>query len=83
MCQANTRSGWSDILDPGLFAQALMYYSSKFSSLGWPGEPEIDPTRSDPRILGQGEELSPARCLELAYEAVLDDDDVLGGTFRA
>lgn len=73
--------GWGDILDPGLFSQALMYYASEAAAQNWPSEPESDPTSEVP-IQVPGKELSPTECLDIAFKGVLRDRHVEGGMYR-
>lgn len=67
--------GWVNSgVDPSLFAQSLMYHAHLHSHESWPSEPESDPTQehdSSPQV--EGLELTPHRCLDLAYNGVLQD----------
>ncbi len=70
-------------VDPSLFSQALMYHAHRYAKLGWPGEPEIDPTQDyEEREKVEGWELTPMECLELAYGGVLREIGVLAGMSR-
>ena len=73
--------GWTDSgVDPSLFSQALMYHAHRHASLGWPGEPEVDPTQDyEERETIEGWELMPKACMELAHQSVLREKSVLAG----
>ncbi|PSR74921.1 hypothetical protein PHLCEN_2v9455 [Hermanssonia centrifuga] len=77
--------GWVESgVDPSLFSQALMYHAHRYAKLGWPGEPEIDPTQDyEEREKVEGWELTPMECLELAYGGVLRENGVLAGSSTA
>lgn len=77
--------GWVNSgVDPSLFAQSLMYHAHLHSHESWPSEPESDPTQehdSSPQV--EGLELTPHRCLDLAYNGVLQDKLVSVGSSTA
>ncbi|KAG6335364.1 hypothetical protein ID866_3727 [Astraeus odoratus] len=78
--------GWVDSgVDPSLFAQSLMYYAHRCCHESWAGEPEIDPTQDQDGQQAQveGWELTPYRCLDLAYNSVLRDRLVRAGSSTA
>ena len=59
-----------------------MYHAHKFAKQGWAGEPEIDPlaeveNEGSRRFVSQ--ELLPRKCLQLSYEAVLNEPEVQAG----
>ena len=73
--------GWVETgVDPSLFSQALMYHAHRYSTTGWPGEPEIDPTQDYEESQSvEGWELLPADCLQLAHQGVLRERNVIAG----
>jgi protein phosphatase PTC7 len=72
----------SNGVDPSRFSQALMYHAQRYASLGWPGEPEIDPTQDyEERESVEGWELPPTECMDLAHQSVLRDKSVVAGTY--
>ena len=73
--------GWVDSgVDPALFSQALMYHAHLRSEASWAGEPETDPTKDDAeREAVEGSELSPAACLDEAYDGVMQEPGVKAG----
>lgn len=77
---AQERLGWGDIVDPGLFSQALMYHASETAAKNWPGEPERDPTSEMP-VQVLGEHIDPTECMDIAFRRVLRDSFVEGGAF--
>lgn len=74
--------GWVDSgVDPARFSQALMYHARLRSEVSWAGEPETDPTKDDAeREAVEGSELSPAACLDQAYDGVMLEPGVKAGT---
>ena len=76
--------GWIEQgVDPSLFAQALMYHAHRYSKSAWAGEAEIDPTQEyEEREAVEGWELRPVQCLQLAYDAVMQEKAVLAGMFN-
>jgi len=77
--------GWIDSgVDPSLFSQSLMYHAHRYAKVGWPGEPEIDPTQEyEEREEVEGWELTPVECLELAHGGVLRERAVIAGSSTA
>jgi hypothetical protein len=76
--------GWvTSGVDPSRFAQALMYHGQRYAALGWPGEPEIDPTQDyEERESVEGWELLPHECMDMAHQGVLREKSVVAGTCR-
>lgn len=71
-------------VDPSLFSQALMYHAYRYSSAGWAGEPEVDPTLDyAEREQIEGWELTPMAAMEMAYGGVLRERDVTAGSSTA
>jgi len=70
--------GWGDIVDPGLFSQALMHYASETAAKNWPGEPETDPTSEEP-VQVSGKHIEPTECMDVALRHVLRDPSIDGG----
>lgn len=65
-----------------MFSQALMYYAHDHFETGWAGEPEINPILDAPvKAAPEGVEMTPSKCLELAYHDVLADDSVEAGEY--
>jgi protein phosphatase PTC7 len=77
--------GWVDSgVDPSLFAQALMFYAHDYSRISWAGEPEIDPTQDHEHHEDvRGREITPYKCLDLAYRQVLREQLVEAGSSTA
>lgn len=77
--------GWVDSgVDPSLFSQALMYHAHRYAKVGWPGEPEIDPTLEyAEREQVEGWELRPMECMDLAHHGVLREREVVAGSSTA
>lgn len=75
--------GWvTSGVDPSLFSQSLMYHAHRYAKVGWPGEPEIDPTQDyEDQETIEGWELNPRDCLQLAHDAVRRERFVLAGAF--
>lgn len=60
-----------------------MYHAHRYAKQGWAGEPEIDPLAQEKNDGSRGfvaQELLPRKCLELAYDEVLHEPEVLAGT---
>lgn len=71
--------GWTESgIDPGIFSQAFMYYSSKYCRKAWAGESDAIAATEDEETTSNWE-LTPEECLRLAYEAVLRDRLIDGG----
>jgi len=71
--------GWTENnIDPGVFSQALMYYAAHHCKLASANEDDITPFSDDEEVSSR--HLSPERCLRLAYDAVLRDPLVEGGS---
>ncbi|KAI0320103.1 phosphatase 2C-like domain-containing protein [Amylostereum chailletii] len=77
--------GWvTSGVDPSRFSQALMYHAHRYCSLGWAGEPEIDPTQEyEERETVEGWELLPMECMDMAHEAVRREKSVVAGSSTA
>ncbi|KAI0030825.1 phosphatase 2C-like domain-containing protein [Vararia minispora EC-137] len=77
--------GWvTNGVDPSRFSQALMYHGHRYAALGWPGEPEIDPTQDyEERESVEGWELLPHECMDMAHQGVLREKSVVAGSSTA
>ncbi|KAG9013862.1 hypothetical protein FRB94_004243 [Tulasnella sp. JGI-2019a] len=70
--------GWADSgINPALFATALMYYGARASEHAIAGGAEAD---TEEHELSSSKELSPKDCLWSAFESVIRDDLVQGGS---
>jgi protein phosphatase PTC7 len=61
-----------------------MFYAHDYSRISWAGEPEIDPTQDHEHHEDvRGREITPYKCLDLAYRQVLREQLVEAGSSTA
>ena len=66
-------------VDPSLFSQSLMYFSSKHAATSWAGEPDYDPIEETAELGKSDVTLSPVEIIARAYQNVLDEPAVQCG----